>query len=411
MSEIKKLIISRKKIDQKGNEYALIKISSSLEKHPEIRVIKYKKSPKRLRQKLKTDNGFFDIKNDKTSNNYSPKKMIRTRVTDSPTAKSSKLTSFISTFNTPSKSKNSFIYNSPKPYLKPHISNIGHFKNSKQKKINNENYNSNIPNNFTTLRTNYQPYKTDFNYDGAPELIEYDKKKNTLNNKIMILSQQNKKYSAKIKNMKERESKLNNIKIQKLKDKKEVKDAKNNKRQQINVKRQILEEIKEVNKYKQEAVNVIKNKEKQIKTNNNKKESIKVKSLIKKAKKINYQKNRENYLKIRKEEEKIKKRCLKSNLNFSSTKKKDNNYSYYTKALIDKDHKDIEELKKRYEILKMINNEYSSYLKEINNTDLRRSFTPYDLRYFNRNHLSYSMIKNSPKKYFSKNNSKDNLQI
>ena len=45
MSEVKKLIISRKKIDQHGNEYALIKISSSQTKRPEIRVIKFKKSP------------------------------------------------------------------------------------------------------------------------------------------------------------------------------------------------------------------------------------------------------------------------------------------------------------------------------------------------------------------------------
>ena len=52
MSEVKKLIVSRKKKDQHGNEYALIKISSSQTKRPEIRVIKFKKSPKKTKVKL-----------------------------------------------------------------------------------------------------------------------------------------------------------------------------------------------------------------------------------------------------------------------------------------------------------------------------------------------------------------------
>ena len=51
MSEVKKIIISRKKIDQHGNEYALMKISSSQQKRPEIRVLKFRKSSKSSKRK------------------------------------------------------------------------------------------------------------------------------------------------------------------------------------------------------------------------------------------------------------------------------------------------------------------------------------------------------------------------
>ena len=51
MSEVKKLIISRKKIDSKGNEYALMQISSNQQKRPEIRVLKFRKSAKKSKKK------------------------------------------------------------------------------------------------------------------------------------------------------------------------------------------------------------------------------------------------------------------------------------------------------------------------------------------------------------------------
>ena len=43
MNEVKKLIISRKKIDQNGNEYALMKITSNLQKSPVKRIIQFKR--------------------------------------------------------------------------------------------------------------------------------------------------------------------------------------------------------------------------------------------------------------------------------------------------------------------------------------------------------------------------------
>ena len=53
MSEVKKVIISRKKIDSKGNEYALMEISSNMQKSKEKRIIKFKKSPKKSKSKRK----------------------------------------------------------------------------------------------------------------------------------------------------------------------------------------------------------------------------------------------------------------------------------------------------------------------------------------------------------------------
>ena len=112
---MKILIISRKKTDNKGNEYALIKISTSQQKRPEIRVIKFKKSPKKKKkQEPKNDENSSTTKSEKISNKEILKKNLKSKISDSPSTKSSKFTSFISTFNTPSKGQNSFIYNSPK---------------------------------------------------------------------------------------------------------------------------------------------------------------------------------------------------------------------------------------------------------------------------------------------------------
>ena len=116
--------------------------------------------------------------------------------------------------------------------------------------------------------------------------------------------------------------------------------------------------------------------------------------MIKDIKKINYQKNRANYLKIRKEEEKIRKKRLR----FDLTNKKIDNHFSFTKLLIDDDQKEIEDLKKKYEKLKLINSEYNSYIKEIQNMNFQRTFTAADFPKFQRNHLSYSIIETIPRK-------------
>ena len=126
----------------------------------------------------------------------------------------------------------------------------------------------------------------------------------------MILSQKNKKNSNKINNLKLKPSKINNLKIKKIKDKLEVKNAKNKINYETEFKKKLLSEIKEINKYKKKVVKGINNKEKNIKNNNNKKVNSKVKQLIKNAKNSDYLKNRANYLKIRKEEERIRNRRI-----------------------------------------------------------------------------------------------------
>ena len=109
MSEVKKLIITRKKTDPKGNEYALMKISSAKTKRPEIRVIKFKRTPKKSKSKF--DNNEEKLSATKTypskvnkkidmPNKETLKKKLRTKMTDSPLTKSTKLNSFISIFNT-----------------------------------------------------------------------------------------------------------------------------------------------------------------------------------------------------------------------------------------------------------------------------------------------------------------------
>ena len=410
MSEVKKLIISRKKTDKKGNEYALIKISTSQQKRPEIRVIKFKKSPKKPRKKLqKNEENSSTTKSEKISNKELLKKNLKSKISDSPSNKSSKFTSFISTFNTPSKGQNSFIYNSPKPL---------YFKKNPNLRYMNLPYLNNYIYSPNSSKNNSEIFKTEYSMNIGKQKKEQLKirDKENLNNKIIVLSQKNKQYLDKINNLKLKQSKLNNIKAKKIKDKQEIKSAKNKAKYETEFKRRILSEIKEINKYKKQTFKCINKKEKNIQKSNIKKENTKVKNMIKDIKKINYQKNRENYLKIRKKEEQIRNKRLRFDLN---NKKIDKHFSF-AKLLFDDDQKEIEDLKKKYEKLKIINSEYNSYIKEIQNMNFQRTFTPASFPKFARNHLSYSIIEtiprknilsneNSPRKNENKPTNKNNL--
>lgn len=406
MSEVKKLIISRKKIDQNGNEYALIKISSNQQKRPEIRVIKFKKSPKKSIPKKKNNED-----NSSTNKEYSTKtrkntakvknssnidllqKNLKPKISDSPSTKSSKFTSFISTFNTPSKSKQSFIYRSPKAsYI--YTVNKNNFKTNNHPNLNNYLYSPYLSKNNSILRNNSDIFKTECTYSIDQPQKEILKKKENLNNKIIILSQQNKEYLARINNIKWKESKLNNIKVKKLKDKEEIIKAKNKKKYETEFKKQILEEIKEINRHKKTAVREINRKEKKLMKNNMKKENDKMKKMINKNKMENYKKNRQNYLKIKREEDEMKNKKMRYNL--SSIKKMDNHFSF-TKTVYNEDNKEIDQLKKKYEILKILNSEYNEYLKECkftNNHNLfQRTFTPQEFNVMMaRKNFSYSII-------------------
>ena len=410
MSEVKKLIISRKKTDNKGNEYALIKISTSQQKRPEIRVIKFKKSPKKKKkQEPKNDENSSTTKSEKISNKEILKKNLKSKISDSPSTKSSKFTSFISTFNTPSKGKNSFIYNSPKQPILQKTHNLRYLNHPY---INNYLYSPNYSKN------NSEIFKTEYSMNvGRQKKEQYkNRDKEHLNNKIIVLSRKNKQYIDKINNLKLKQSKINNIKIKKQKDKRDIKIAKNKEKYQTEFKKRMLSEIKEINKYKKQTVKCINAKEKNIQKSNIKKDNNKVKNMIKNIKKINYQKNRENYLKIRKEEEQLRNKRLCFNL---ANKKLDNHFSF-AKLLVEDDQKEIEDLKRKYEKLKLINSEYNSYIKEMQNMNFQRTFTPAIFPKFERNHLSYSIIEtiprknllsyeNSPRKNVNKSANKNNL--
>ena len=396
MSEVKKIIMSRKKIDKKGNEYALIKISSNQQKRPEIRVIKFKKSPKKSRpKKLKNDENSSATKSEKISNKELLKQNLKSNIIDSPTARDSKFKSFISTFNTPSKIKYSFIYNSPKIYVPKNKNYNLRYINTPY--LNNYLYSPNFSNN------NSEIFKTEYSINiGLYKNGNLKKNDNFINKKKMILSQKNKQNPNKMNNLKLKPSKINNIKIKKIKDKQKVKNAKNKINYETEFKKKLLSEIKEINKYKKKVVKGINNKEKNIKNNNNKKINSKVKKLIKNAQNSDYLKNRANYLKIRKEEERIRNRRILFDL--TGKKKIDNHFSF-TKLLIDDDKKEIEDLKNKYEKLKVINSEYNSYIREIQNMNFKRTFTPLDFMKYSKNHLSYSKIESIPKKILSSENS------
>ena len=62
-------------------------------------------------------------------------------------------------------------------------------------------------------------------------------------------------------------------------------------------------------------------------------------------------------------------------------------------------------MKKKYEKLKIINSEYNSYIKEIENMDFQRTFTPQDFRKITKSHLSHSIIETIPKIIISNSNS------
>ena len=415
MSEVKKLIITRKKTDQKGNEYALMKISSAKTKRPEIRVIKFKKTPKKSKSKLvnneenlsatKTYPSKANKKND-VLNKEAFKKNLRTKITDSPLTKSTKLNSFVSIFNTASKGKNSFIYKSPNQY--PFPKNLN-FKFPNNPKANNNLTNFNHNQNKSVLRNNLGNYKTENTFNKEPFFKEFMNNKENLRNKILVLAKKNKEYYSKLNNLKLKESKLNMIKIKKNKEKEKIKTAKNKRLYETQFKKQIINEIKEINKDKKKAVNELNIKVKKLKNDDIKNEKKIMKKIIKIQKKENYHKKRYNYFKIRHEEQKLKNRDQRS-VNLSAHKNMDKYFSF-AKTMIDDEFKEIDQLQKKYEKLKWLNKEYNNYFKEIKAYDNKRTNTPIDLdiNRFIRKYYSKSLIEPSSKNHINKEYSTERL--
>lgn len=415
MSEVKKLIVTRKKTDQKGNEYALMKISSAKTKRPEIRVIKFKKTPKKSKSKL--DNNEENLSATKTypskvnkkkdiSNKETLKKNLRSKLSDSPLTKSTKLNSFISIFNTASKGKNSFIYKSPNQYPFPKNLNFK-FPNNPRAINNLPNFNYNKNKSITS--NNLRNYKTESTFNNEPYSKECITSKENLRNKILILAKKNNEYYSKINNLKLKESKLNIIKIKKKKEKEKIKTAKNKRLHETQFKKQIINEIKEINKDKKKAVNELNIKVKKLKNDDLKNEKKKMKKMIKIQKKENYSKKRYNYFKIRYEEQKLKNRDTRL-VNLSAHKNMDR-YSSFAKTMIDDELKEIDKLQKKYEKLKWLNKEYTDYFKEIKAYDNRRSNTPLDLdiNRFIRKYYSKSLVEPDYKNNINKEYSTERL--
>ena len=125
--------------------------------------------------------------------------------------------------------------------------------------------------------------------------------------------------------------------------------------------------------------------------------------MIKISKKENYQKNRYNYLKIRKEEENLK-NTRQKRANLSSCKNIDGHISF-AKTMIEDDFKEIGELKRKYEILKLLDMEYNDYIKEIKEygtkRNTKRTFKPLSFNRFMRKYFSYNNIEPTSKKIIS----------
>ena len=398
MNEVKKLIITRKKIDQNGNEYALMKITSNLQKSPVKRIIQFKrkkinnksqkekerKEPKIIKEKKEKEKKIIFNKNFSSNNIYNSKKIsfiipkkdrltknnIKVKRNESPNIKSSKFESFISTFNTPSKGKNSFLNNTQKYFTSVNEYNMKYFNSPV---FNNYSYINSSENEYENLRT-----------------------KENLSKKILILSRKNKECFEKINNMQLKNKRINNIIINRSKEKEEFIKFKKKEKYEFQFKKQLLSEIKEINKYKKQAIEEIRMKENELMKNNIKKENREIKRIIEKSQKMNYQKKREKYLKIRNEEKKQKK--LRQNLKFNLLRnKKGENYITLTKAEM-KMNKEIKELKEKYEKLKMVNTEYSLILKKNKNNNFQRTFTPSNINKYLRNY--YINIERFPRIIF-----------
>ena len=386
MSEVKKLIVSRKKKDQHGNEYALIQISSNQTKRPEIRVIKFKKSPKKQKNKLSNNEENSSTtkaysskavnKEKETTNREILKKDLQSNIIDSPTTRRTKFNSFISNFNTTSKGKNSFIYKSPKQHIHP--TNLN-FLNPNNTNLRNGFHNKNG----SMARNSSGTYKTEYTFGNEHFQKEFKKKRENLNNKVLILAKKSRDYYSKINNLKLKESKMNIIKIKKNKEKELIRSAKNRKNYETEYKKQIINEIKEINKDKKKAAKEISLKENKLKNYNIKDEQNKMKKMIKISKKENYQKNRYNYLKIRKEEENLRNKRQRW-ANLSANKKTDG---------------------RKYEILKLLNKEYNDYMKEIKEygakKNTKRTFTPLSFNRFMRKYISYNIIEPTSRQIIS----------
>ena len=406
MSEVKKLIVSRKKKDQHGNEYALIQISSNQTKRPEIRVIKFKKSPKKQKNKLSNNEENSSTtkaysskavnKEKETTNREILKKDLQSNINDSPTTRRTKFNSFISNFNTTSKGKNSFIYKSPKQHIHP--TNLN-FLNPNNTNLRNGFHNKNG----SMARNSSGTYKTEYTFGNEHFQKEFKKKRENLNNKVLILAKKSRDYYSKINNLKLKESKMNIIKIKKNKEKEMIRSAKNKKNYETEYKKQIINEIKEINKDKKKAAKEISLKENKLKNYNIKDEQNKMKKMIKISKKENYQKNRYNYLKIRKEEENLRNKRQRW-ANLSANKKTDGHFSF-AKTMIEDDFKEIGELKRKYEILKLLNKEYNDYMKEIKEYGAKKNtkptFTPLSFNRFMRKYISYNIIEPTSRQIIS----------
>lgn len=414
MSEVKKLIISRKKIDQHGNEYALIKISSNHTKRPEIRVLKFKKSPKKSKSKSKPNNeentstktysshaGRIPKKLKEKSNSEIVKKNLKGNISNSPIKKNYIFNNLIQTFNNPSKNRNVIIFNLPSSNNYNYTQNIQSVNSTylNNPNLNNYVYSFNSSRKKILQRNKSEFLRTDFHHNTDYLKSEFIKKIDNLNNRINILTKTKRDYNKNIKNLKLKESKLKNKKVNGLKEKQNFKNDKYKAKCITEGKKQINNIIKNTNKDTKKKVNEINIKKEILKRRNMAK--VENKNKIHNLKKENV-KNRFNYLKSKKKEENTKnqRRIFK---NFSTNKF--NNIYSFTKTMIEEDFKDIEELKKKYEKLKLLDKEYSEGIKQINKWDGKRSFSPLFFNLLTKKNLAYNKIELDPKKVISNKNS------
>ena len=386
MPEIKKLKISRKKVDPHGNEYALIKISSNRQKHQEIRIIKLKKSNNKSKAK-------------KPVNNENSKINMTNKKYESPINKIANATIYAQ-----SNKKASFTFHSPRQSTK-----IKNYKYLNRPNLNGCLYSPNIYKNNTILVGNSDFSK--YAHSSSKQQSQLNKNEPNMYNQMNLIKKKKEEFSSKLNNLKINEMKFKSIKPKKLNYKKIIPKIQKNILYENEYNKKLLEEIKEINNYKNKGfkylnINEEKEKKKDIEKDNNK-----TKTMVKNEKQIINPKNRTNYWKIRTEEKKGENNSLRYNLFRYRKKEKQTNFN---KTSIKPEDKAMQNLKKKYELIKKINSEFKSYIKNIKymTLDCKETANPIILSKLNNKGLSSNLISNiSNNNTIRKNSSNRNETI
>ena len=325
MSNALQLMVSRKKKDSNGNEYVLYFVMSDDNKlHP-------------IKKILRSNN---------SSTKLSPKK---------------------SNFILKTLCNNQYMQRSPSMDMKNRYNTIDNFKKNenespKSKKMRKSNSSLSIysKNNVSVSSHNNL---IQLNNSDTKKAREYYKYTNNLVNKVNILSTKYNDCCKKINNLKKQKKRIEEIKKENEELKKKIQKMKQEKFNEIENRKKLLNDRKikyQINKKLNDKKKLKKIKNR---SNSNKKEQKEIKFLIQNEKMDIYKKNRKNYLKVKSEEEKMRKNS-KSNLSRSKIINSINSINSEKEKEKEKD--ELQFLRNKCEKLEKLNKVYLSEIIEIN---------------------------------------------